>query len=282
MRDHGPFSERESRAARLLARQPHAAEILGLYRQVLARQEPLYRQTLTSGWPGSAEPENLDPPALGLEQLPFSELVRTFRPFIDEVAAFATQALASAGAALATAPGELLEALLRQTVRQQDLEALADSLGCQVPHLVFYSRAYLQPIAEALAARHPSELGNGVRRSCPRCAWPPQVAAVRDEPEIKGRRILVCGLCATAWPYPRGTCPSCREDDTAKLILHESDSLPHIRVEECSLCKAYIKSVDLRRDGAAVPLVDDIASVELDLWSEERGLWKIARNLMGL
>jgi formate dehydrogenase maturation protein FdhE len=32
----------------------------------------------------------------------------------------------------------------------------------------------------------------------------------------------------------------------------------------------------------AVPLVDDIASVELDLWADVRGLRKIERNVLGL
>jgi formate dehydrogenase maturation protein FdhE len=40
--------------------------------------------------------------------------------------------------------------------------------------------------------------------------------------------------------------------------------------------------VDLRSRGDAVPLVDDLASVELDLWASERGLTRVATNLFGL
>ena len=43
-----------------------------------------------------------------------------------------------------------------------------------------------------------------------------------------------------------------------------------------------MKAVDLRLLGDAVPLVDEIASVELDVWAAERGLSKIRLNVLGL
>ncbi len=43
-----------------------------------------------------------------------------------------------------------------------------------------------------------------------------------------------------------------------------------------------MKSVDLRVDGLAVPVVDDLGSVELDLWAQQQGLEKLQRNLLGL
>ena len=55
-----------------------------------------------------------------------------------------------------------------------------------------------------------------------------------------------------------------------------------MRIEECTSCRYYIKSVDLRKNGNAVPDVDDVGSVELDLWAQERGLLKIQRNVLGL
>ena len=119
-------------------------------------------------------------------------------------------------------------------------------------------------------------------RACPLCGWPPQVAVIRDEPEVKGHRLLVCSLCATSWSFPRSMCPSCGETRAEQLIYYVSDSMSHVRVEECRTCQAYLKSVDLREHGIAAPLVDDLASVELDLWSDDRDLWKIQRNVLSL
>ena len=43
-----------------------------------------------------------------------------------------------------------------------------------------------------------------------------------------------------------------------------------------------LKAADLRKDGSAEPVVDEIATVELDLWARERGLLKIQPNVLGL
>jgi formate dehydrogenase maturation protein FdhE len=43
-----------------------------------------------------------------------------------------------------------------------------------------------------------------------------------------------------------------------------------------------MKTVDLRKRGDAVPLVDELATVELDLWAQERGLTKMRVNVLGL
>jgi formate dehydrogenase maturation protein FdhE len=64
--------------------------------------------------------------------------------------------------------------------------------------------------------------------------------------------------------------------------VHVAESLRHVRLDECLSCACYLKTVDLRSRGDAVPLVDDLASVELDLWASERGLTRVATNLFGL
>jgi formate dehydrogenase maturation protein FdhE len=43
-----------------------------------------------------------------------------------------------------------------------------------------------------------------------------------------------------------------------------------------------LKVIDLRKDGAAEPIVDDLASPELDIWAGARGLVKVQPNLLGL
>ncbi len=107
------------------------------------------------------------------------------------------------------------------------------------------------------------------------------MAVLRDAPEAKGQRLLVCCLCASAWPFVRSTCPSCGEKDPDKLVYHVADGADYIRVEECKACRCYIKSVDLRQDGRAVPLVEDIAFMALDIRAHEPGLQRIHPNLLG-
>jgi len=56
---------------------------------------------------------------------------------------------------------------------------------------------------------------------------------------------------------------------------------PHIRIEACESCRRYLLSIDLATDLAAVPVVDELAAIPLDLYAREQGFSKITPNLMG-
>ena len=56
---------------------------------------------------------------------------------------------------------------------------------------------------------------------------------------------------------------------------------PHIRIEACDTCRRYLLSIDLTTDPAAVPLVDEMSAIPLDLYAREQGFSKITTNLMG-
>jgi hypothetical protein len=45
------------------------------------------------------------------------------------------------------------------------------------------------------------------------------------------------------------------------------------RADTCAACHGYIKTFDLRAPGTkeVVPLVDDVATLPLDLWAQDRG-----------
>jgi formate dehydrogenase maturation protein FdhE len=72
------------------------------------------------------------------------------------------------------------------------------------------------------------------------------------------------------------------EEDDNKLELFTASDFDYIRVECCESCKTYIKTVDLRKNGRSEPLVDELASAPLDLWSREHGYAKLQNNLLGM
>ncbi len=291
------WEHRKTRAAKLRRQQPHAEQLLTFYLHLLELQEPVYRRALTSDWLSRVRaPSDSEYPLLRLERLPVKQMVSSFQRFLRDVSAPATDVLAKIARTLQSAGTSTQAELLESFVSRNGLERLAASLECEPVQLEFFPRAFLQPIAEAIAERN-ARMGTlsprveetaGVTardapgRACPLCGWPPQVAVIRDEPEVKGHRLLVCSLCATSWSFPRSMCPSCGETRAEQLIYYVSDSMSHVRVEECRTCRAYLKSVDLREQGTAAPLVDDLASVELDLWSDDQDLWKIQRNVLSL
>jgi len=62
----------------------------------------------------------------------------------------------------------------------------------------------------------------------------------------------------------------------------QAGQLDHMRVEACETCKTYIITVDLTKNGLAVPLVDELAAIPLDLWAQEQGYSKLQPNLLGM
>lgn len=269
------WNQRKLRADDLLARHPHAEQILVFYINLLEVQEPIAKRALAAGWAAGGSPAHLN-------RLPVDDLLPLLLSFLRDVADFGTRTLGALAQSIASAGPDLHVRLLRHYLAGKPLDDLAAALDCEPAQLVFFPRALIQPVADAMARHSHINSAAELRRECPACGRLPQVAVIRDEREIKGRRSLICSLCSTGWSYPRLTCPGCGESDPEKLVYHASDSLPHLRIEECRTCRSYLKSVDLRQDGRAVPVVDEIASVELDLWAAERGLRKVERNVVGL
>ena len=221
-------------------------------------------------------------PRLRLERLPLEELSPRFDAFCRGMPETAPAPVARAARAVSTAVRPTRTDLLLSLLTGSDFQTEAGALGCDPAPLAFLPRGFLAPIAELLSDRLGQALPDSRGRVCPRCGWPPQVSVIDDEPDAQGTRRLVCALCAAAWVFPRSACPGCGASGDEGLQFHVDDGMPHVRVEECSKCRRYLKSVDLRVFGLAVPLVDDVATLELDLWAVEQGLEKIAPNVLGL
>ena len=77
-------------------------------------------------------------------------------------------------------------------------------------------------------------------------------------------------------------CWSCGEENKDRLPIYTATQFETVRVEACDTCHTYLKSVDLTKDGHAVPVVDEIATVALNIWAEEHGYSKLEANLLGM
>lgn len=58
-----------------------------------------------------------------------------------------------------------------------------------------------------------------------------------------------------------------------------AEAWPAVRLDACDAC-AYLKSVDLTVDGQAIAVVDDLATLALDLWAAEHGVHKRRPSLL--
>ena len=86
----------------------------------------------------------------------------------------------------------------------------------------------------------------------------------------------------TEWEYRRIVCPSCGEEDEKQICVYVAKELEYIRVEACETCKTYIETIDLTKDGHAIPIVDELVCLPLSLWAGDQGYRKLQKNLFGL
>ena len=185
------------------------------------------------------------------------------------------------------APANLgaLLALIRRTAPDPMAQAASgaitwdDLLRSADPMHAFFARVLLQANAEECVRQRAAPAG--VQSLCPFCGEKPVAAVLRPEGD-GGKRFLLCSMCFTEWEFRRLLCPNCGEEDTDKLPVYSAAEMPHVRVEACDTCRVYLKAVDLTKNGLAVPEVDEIAAVVLDLWAAEHGYTKLQTNLFGM
>ena len=272
-----PFAARRLRAEALRARHPFAAELLTLYVALLDVQE--------DAW----------------------SAVHERPPDPEELPRWATSRVVPAvvAATVAAGPPALREAVRSRAAAAID-QALAGWLAGEMldPVARYLARASLSPVLEALgelaAAACSPEPGGDQRELCPCCGGPPQLSclAASGESLVSGPRSLLCARCGSSWTCSRSVCPACGESQEARLSVYaerwegavsarrngggdERPVFPHLRIASCSTCNRYLIEIDMAQDGRAVPEVDELAALPLDLYAADQGLTKVTPNLMG-
>jgi formate dehydrogenase maturation protein FdhE len=164
--------------------------------------------------------------------------------------------------------------------RRELVETWLDDTSMVGPLLGFWIR-----VAASGAAVPSSEQWRGA--ACPLCGGQAQVSVIAEETgEFLGGspRSLVCGRCATWWSFPRAVCAVCGEEDPRNLGTYFVEDQRWVRVDACETCHGYVKTFDLREPGGrdVVPLVDDVATLTLDLWAGEQGLVRPLASFAGV
>jgi FdhE protein len=265
------WDERIARARALAAIRPAAAEALTFYAAVAEYQKSLVRD---------GRPPGAEPPRPVIDALELGAVLDAIPDFLARLTRLAPARLAESAAGLRTLERDHWRRLIHLCLAD-DSRDLAEADHAQR----FVAESLLQPFVEQAAlAEPPGHLpqtdGSGPIR-CPFCNALPVVGVLREEGQ-GARRTLVCSLCLKERPYLRVVCPSCGEQQFDALPVYTADQFEYIRIEACDRCRSYLKTIDLTKDGLAVPLVDDIASVSLDLWARDRGYVRLRANLLGL
>ena len=260
------FDARIARAEMLSGRYPFAAEILAYYSHIRRAQLNLSRHIassikITSG----SLREQLD--------------VDVLTPRSNEVL---SALVAHSPAPLAESIQEFLAASdsRRATALQNYIERGGTDEASEDSRERLVVATLVQPYAELLARKIPTPSAVTAGNLCPKCASRPVAGVLRVEGD-GGKRFLLCCFCETEWEFRRILCAYCGETREPSLPVFVAEKFPHIRVEACDTCRHCLRTVDLTKDGNAVPLVDDLAAIPLGLWAEEYGYTRIHDNLLG-
>jgi FdhE protein len=148
----------------------------------------------------------------------------------------------------------------------------------QSPAHAFLAYVLLQPYAQHVTSRMNISSTANTATQCPACSNPPQLSLLREFSN-GAKRSLLCSLCSTEWEFRRVLCPYCGEQNKDKLPVFTAEEFQQARIEGCDTCKSYIKCIDLSKDGNAVPAVDDLVTLALDLWAHEQGYTRPHPNI---
>lgn len=276
------WNRRIDRATELLSSRQCAAEGLRFYIRLAELQRALYTGA-----------DELFANAPELSAMPFRErldsslLLPQFAAFMSSVESFAPEPLARAAWHMAKRqPDRVQRAIghfLRDGLNLPPADAAAelpeDQSVCDL-HDRFLAWTFLQPFAEYLADRAEPPKLDSTPSKCPVCGSNPIVGVLRPEGN-GGKKSLICMLCAYEWDFRRIYCPACGEEREPQMAYYVTPETTHVRVDVCDTCHTYLKTVDLTKTGLAVPVVDELATIPLDLWARDNGYEKLQINLLG-
>jgi Protein involved in formate dehydrogenase formation len=278
------WDRRIRRANELASSYSFSAEGLRYYARVAMFQKHLYAE-IEKALAGSPKISS-DRPLR--DELDLFLLLPKFPGFLSLIQQIAPAPLAHAAANLAQngAPG-WQRAIEDFWYRDPELAAEQDDGHAQSndSNAVTYSDRvlawiFLQPYAECLADHREDAHLDGTPLTCPLCGGKPAVGVLRSEGD-GAKKSLICMLCAHEWLFRRIYCPSCGEEREPQMGYYSAPEIAHVRVDVCDTCHTYLKSIDLTKTGLAVAIVDELATIPLDLWAREHGYEKLQINLLG-
>ena len=136
---------------------------------------------------------------------------------------------------------------------------------------LFASAARLQETAAAVSDDPVGiALDGWTHGYCPACGSWPAMAEV-----VSGHRTLRCSFCAAAWELATYACVYCAEEGEPFVTAAPDEERKDRRVEVCSSCGGYMKTVDIDTL-SPFPLlsIGDLETMDLDMAAMDHGYQK--------
>jgi FdhE protein len=163
-----------------------------------------------------------------------------------------------------------LKELLKEKNREKKADQITNELGLDQKVFIFLIQNSIQPSIEVTVEKLRNELKNEtwLKGYCPMCGSLPSLSLLREE---VGKRYLLCSYCGYEWQIDRVICPFCNNHEQDSLHYFYGEGEESYRIDLCDRCHQYIKTLDLRKMEAPDCLLEDLATLHLDLLASQKG-----------
>jgi FdhE protein len=163
-----------------------------------------------------------------------------------------------------------LKKLLKEGVGEQKIEQMADELGLDKKVFSFLFQNSAKPSIKAGMEQLRGELDpeTWLKGYCPMCGSLPSLSLLKEE---VGKRYLFCSHCGYQWRIDRLFCPFCENKDQESLQYFYGEGEETHRIDFCEKCHQYIKTIDYRNLQESDPVLEDLATLHLDILAIQKG-----------
>jgi FdhE protein len=170
-----------------------------------------------------------------------------------------------------------LKKLLREGLKEGRIEQIADEFGLDKKVLLFLIQSSIRPSIETGMEQLRSELDpeTWLKGYCPMCGSLPSLSLLKGE---VGKRYLLCSYCGFQWRIDRIFCPFCNNKEQQSLHYFYGEGEETHRIDLCDKCHQYIKTIDYGKLEASDPVLEDLATLHLDLLASQKGYKKPVPN----
>ena len=163
-----------------------------------------------------------------------------------------------------------LKKLLKEGVGEQKIEKIADESGLDKKVFSFLIQNSAKPSIEAGMEQLRGELDpeTWLKGYCPMCGSLPSLSLLKEE---VGKRYLFCSHCGYQWRIDRLFCPFCENNDQESLHYFYGEGEETHRIDFCDKCHQYIKTIDYRNLQESDPVLEDLATLHLDILAIQKG-----------
>ena len=170
-----------------------------------------------------------------------------------------------------------LKILLKGGFNERKIEQAADKMGLDRKVLSFFSQESIRPSIEAGVEKISKELDTEtwMKDFCPICGSIPSLSLLKEE---VGKRYLLCSFCGYQWRINKLICPFCENKDQDSLKYFYGEGEETYRIDTCEKCHQYIKTIDQRNIEFIDPVLEDLATVHLDILASQKGYKRPVSN----